>query len=72
MNKRHVVEAIALALVLLSIMIVWVNLTLLEKHSYIEDSKPYQEFGIETSADIYVDNMLKGKYTAKGRLITNK
>lgn len=72
MNKKHVVEAIALALVLTSLFIIWINLTLKEKKAYIKHAEPYQEFGIETSHDEYVDNMVKGKYTKKGRLITTE
>lgn len=72
MNKKHIVEAIALALVLTSLFIVWINLTLKEKKAYIKHAEPYEEFGIVTQEDIYVDNMEKGKYTSHGRLITTE
>lgn len=71
MNKKHVAEAIALALVLISIMIVWLNLTLRDKVAYIEN-KPYQEFGIEVSHDEYVDNKPQGRYTKSGIRILSK
>ena len=31
--------------------------------------KTYEEFGLVTQEDIYVDNMEKGRYTSYGRLI---
>jgi len=71
MNKKIIIEAIALALITLSLFVIWINLTLRERKSYIESTKPYQEFGIVANEDIYVDNMVKGKYTSHGRLITN-
>lgn len=71
MNKKHIAEAIALALVLISIMIVWLNLTLREKVAYIEN-EPYQEFGIEVSHDEYVDNKPQGRYTKSGVRILPK
>ena len=71
MNKKHVAEAIALALVLTSLLIVWINLTLREKHAYIKD-EPYQEFGIEVSHDEYVDNKPQGRYTKSGIRILSK
>lgn len=69
MNKKHIVEAIALALVLSSLFVVWYNLTARERESYIKSSEPYQEFGIVAHEDIYIDNMEKGRYTSHGRLI---
>jgi hypothetical protein len=72
MNKKHVVEAIALALILLSLFVVWYNLTYREMTAYIED-KPYQEFGIETSHDEYIDNRPQGRYTKSGiRILPNR
>jgi len=71
MNKKHIAEAIALALVLISIMIVWLNLTLREKEAYIKE-EPYQEFGIEVSRDEYVDNKPQGRYTKSGIRILSK
>jgi hypothetical protein len=32
----------------------------------------YEEFGIITHEDIYIDNMEKGRYTSHGRLILDK
>jgi len=72
MNKKHIIEAIALALVALSLFIVWINLTAREKTSYVKPSEDYQEFGIVAQEDIYIDNMEKGKYTSHGRLILPK
>jgi hypothetical protein len=72
MKKEHVVEAIALALLTLSTLVVWYNLTSREKRAYIESSETYQEFGIVAHEDIYIDNMEKGKYTSHGRLINTK
>lgn len=71
MNKKTIVEAIALALILISLFIVWYNLTMKEMSAYIEN-KPYQEFGIETSHDEYVDNRPEGKYTKSGVRILPK
>jgi hypothetical protein len=39
--------------------------------AYIED-KPYQEFGIETSHDEYINNLPQGRYTKSGiRILPN-
>lgn len=72
MNKKHIAEAIALALVLISVMIVWLNLTLRDKEAYIKGYEPDKEFGIETSHDEYVDNLPKGRYTKSGIRILPK
>ena len=71
MNKKHIAEAIALALILASLFVVWYNLTCREMEAYIKN-KPYQEFGIETSHDEYVDNLPKGRYTKSGIRILPK
>jgi len=71
MNKKHIAEAIALALILLSLFVVWYNLTYREMTAYIED-KPYQEFGIETSHDEYIDNRTQGRNTKSGVRILPK
>lgn len=71
MNKKHIAEAIALALVLTSLLIVWINLTLREKEAYIKEEQ-YQEFGIEVSHDEYVDNKPQGRYTKSGIRILPK
>jgi hypothetical protein len=71
MNKKHIVEAIALALILASLFVVWYNLTYREMTAYIEN-KPYQEFGIETSHDEYIDNRPQGRYTKSGIRILPK
>jgi len=72
MNKKQIAEAIALALILLSLAVVWYNLTYREMTAYIED-KPYQEFGIETSHDEYIDNRPQGRYTKSGiRILPNR
>lgn len=72
MNKKHIAEAIALALVLTSLFIVWVNLTLRDKDAYINKEEPYQEFGIEVSHDEYIDNRPQGRYTKSGIRILPK
>jgi hypothetical protein len=71
MNKKHIAEAIALALLLASLFVVWYNLTYREMTAYIED-KPYQEFGIETSHDEYINNLPQGRYTKSGIRILPK
>lgn len=69
MKKKFVIEAIAIAVLVTCLLVIWINLTIKEKEVYIKGNLRYEEFGIETSADIYVDNMLKRPYTKSGRLI---
>jgi hypothetical protein len=72
MKKRFVIEAIAIAILVTCLLVIWINLTIKEKEVYIKGHVPYEEFGIETSSDIYVDNMLKRPYTKSGRLVKYK
>jgi len=57
MKKRFVIEAIAIAVLVTCLLVIWINLTIKEKEVYIKGHVPY------------VDNMLKRPYTKSGRLI---
>jgi hypothetical protein len=71
-NKNHIIEAIAICIVLSCVVIIYVNKVFKQKDKpNVSLSK--DRFGIVTSEDIYIDNMEKNaKYTSHGRLITNK
>jgi len=72
MKKIFVIKAIAIAILVTCLLVIWINLTIKEKDVYIKENVPYEEFGIETSSDIYVDNMLKRPYTKSGKVIKYK
>jgi len=71
-NKKHIIEAVAICIVLSCAIIIYVNKVFKHKEKpNVSLSK--ERFGIVTSEDIYIDNMEKNaKYTSHGRLITNK
>lgn len=71
-NKKHIVEAIVICIVLSCVVIIYVNKVFKQKDKpNVSLSK--QGFGIVTSEDIYIDNMGKNaKYTSHGRLILSK
>jgi predicted small secreted protein len=71
-NKKHIIEAVAICIVLSCIVIIYVNKV------YKHKEKPNvsiikEEFGVIMSEDIYINNMDKNaKYTSHGRLILSK
>jgi len=87
-KKRLIIEAIALALIITSCVIIYVNKVLraeparrYDQRSTIEvkvdneweENEDSVKFGIVAGEDIYVDNTEKNrKYTSHGRLILSK
>lgn len=71
-NKKHIIEAIAICIVLSCVVIIYVNKVFKQKGKpNVSLSK--ERFGVVASEDIYINNMEKNaKYTSHGRLILSK
>lgn len=72
MSKRSIIEAVAIVVGVVTLLIIYINLVLTRDYVSGSNYKPYEPFGYETSHDEYINNMPSGRYTKSGVRILPK